>query len=51
MIHKIDKGKYYVIVADSGMFTINGGKKIYTHATEYKDKPRKYEEVLPNALW
>ena len=45
MIHKIDKGNYNIIYADSGKFKIDGSERVYTHATEYKDKPRKYEEV------
>lgn len=48
MIHKIYKGDYYLIIADSGKLKIKGHQdnKIYSQATELKDKPREYEEVL-----
>lgn len=45
MIHKIDKGNYYLIIADSGKLRIKGDDRIYSQATELKDKPREYEEV------
>ena len=46
MIHKIDKGNYYLIKADSGKLRIKGDKRVYSQATELKDQPREYEEVL-----
>jgi len=45
MIHKIDKGNYCLIIADSGKLRIKGDDRIYSQATELKDKPREYEEV------
>lgn len=47
MIIKIDKGNYYLILADSGKLKIKGHQdnKIYSRATELKDKPRQYIEV------
>lgn len=44
-IQKIDKGNYYLIKADSGKLRIKGDKRVYSEATELKDKPREYEEV------
>lgn len=46
MIHKIDKGDFYLIKADSGKLRIKNDKRIYSEATELKDHPREYEEVL-----
>ena len=46
MIHKIDKGTYYLIKADSGKLRIKGDDRVYSEATELKDHPREYEEVL-----
>jgi len=45
MIHKLDKGNYYLITADSGKLRVKGDKRIYSEASELKDKPREYEEV------
>ena len=45
MIHKIDKGNYYLIKADSGKLKIKGVDRVYSEATELKDHPREYEEV------
>ena len=45
MIKKIDKGNYYLVVADSGKLKIKGDKRVYSEATELKDKPREYVEV------
>ena len=46
MIHKIDKGSYFLIKADSGKLKIKGDDRVYSEATELKDKPREYEEVV-----
>lgn len=46
MIKKIDKGNYLLIKADSGKLKVKGDDKIYSEATELKDHPREYEEVL-----
>ena len=46
MIHKIDKGDYYLITADSGKLKVKGDDRIYSEATELKDQPREYEEVV-----
>lgn len=45
MIHKIDKGSYYLVKADSGKLKIKGDEKVYSQATELKEQPREYEEV------
>ena len=45
MIHKIDKGDYLLVKADSGKLRIKGDKRVYSEATELKDKPREYEEI------
>ena len=45
MIHKIDKGNFYLVKADSGKLKVKGDDKIYSEATELKDKPREYIEV------
>jgi len=46
MIIKIDKGNYYLVKSDCGKhIRIKGDKKVYSNATELKDKPREYEEV------
>lgn len=45
MIHKIDKCNYYLVKADSGKLKVKGDDKIYSEATELKDKPREYEEI------
>lgn len=44
-IHKIDKGSYYLVKADSGKLKIKGEDRVYSEATELKDKPREYEEI------
>lgn len=46
MIKKEDKGNFYLITADSGKLKVKGDKKIYSQATELKDKPREYEEIV-----
>ncbi len=48
MIHKIDKGNYFLIKADSGKLRIKGDDRIYSSATEFKNAPREYEEVETN---
>lgn len=45
MIHKIDKGNYYLVTVDSGKLKVKGDDKVYSQATELKNKPREYEEV------
>ena len=45
-IHKIDKGTYFLIKADSGKLKVKGFEGISSSATEFKDSPREYEEVL-----
>jgi len=45
MIHKIDKGNYFLVKSDSGKLKVKGDKHIYSEATELKDQPREYEEV------
>lgn len=45
MITKIDKGDFYLVKSDSGKLRIKGDKRVYSEATELKDKPREYEEV------
>lgn len=45
MIKKIDKGDFYLVKSDSGKLRIKGDKRVYSEATELKDKPREYEEV------
>ena len=44
-IQKLDKGNYYLVKADSGKLKVKGDDKVYSEATELKDKPREYEEV------
>lgn len=44
-IKKTDKGNYYLVIADSGKLKVKGDDKVYSQATELKDKPREYEEV------
>lgn len=48
-IKKTDKGNYYLITADSGKLKVKGDDKVYSQATELKDKPREYEEVVEPA--
>lgn len=45
-IHKLDKGTYFLIKADSGKLKVKGFEGISSSATEFKDQPREYEEVL-----
>ena len=46
MVNKIDKGNYYLIKSNNGKhIRIKGDKRVYSEATELKDKPREYEEV------
>ena len=45
MIHKIDKGDFYLVKDDSGKLKIKGDDRVYSEATELKDKPREYEEI------
>ena len=46
MIHKIDKGDYYLIKSDTGKLRIKGDERVYSEATELKDKPREYVSVI-----
>ena len=48
MINKIDKGDYVLVKADSGKLKVKGDNddKIYSEATELKDHPREYEEII-----
>lgn len=47
MIVKIDKGNYYLVKSDKGYkIKVKGDDRIYSQATEFKDQPREYEEVL-----
>ena len=48
-IKKTDKGNYYLVTADSGKLKVKGDDKVYSQATELKDKPREYEEVVEPA--
>ena len=45
MIHKIDKGTYFLVRADSGKLRVKGEDRVYSEATELKNQPREYEEV------
>lgn len=48
MIIKIDKGNFYLIKSDCGKkFKVLEEKndRLYSQATELKDKPRHYQEV------
>lgn len=46
MIIKLDKGNYYLVKSDSGKhIRIKGDDRVYSEATEIKDKPREYIEV------
>ena len=52
MIIKIDKGNYYLVYAgdeegkpNGNHFKIKGDDRLYSQATEFKDKPREYEEI------
>ena len=46
-IKKYDKGNYYLVKSTkkNKHIRIKGDKRIYSEATEFKDKPRQYEEV------
>lgn len=46
MIHKIEKDNYILVKSDTGKLKVKGDDKIYSEATELKDKPREYEEVV-----
>ena len=48
-IKKTDKGNYYLVTADSGKLKVKGDDKVYSQATELKDKPREYEEIKDQA--
>ena len=46
MINKIDKGNFYLVKStENKHIRIKGDKRVYSEATELKDKPREYEEV------
>ena len=46
MIIKLDRHDYYLVKSDSGKkIRIKGDDRIYSEATELKDKQREYEEV------
>ena len=45
-INKIDKGNYFLVKSDSGKLKVKGDDKVYSEATELKDHPREYEEVI-----
>ena len=45
MIHKIDKGTYFLVKADTGKLRVKGEDRVYSEATEFKNQPREYEEV------
>ena len=46
MINKIDKGNFYLVKSNENKhIRIKGDKRVYSEATELKDKPREYEEV------
>ena len=46
MIIKINKGNFYLVKSDSGKhIRVKGDDRVYSEATELKDKPREYEEV------
>lgn len=49
MIRKIDMGDYILVKSDTGKLKVKGDEAVYSEATELKDKPREYEEVLPEA--
>ena len=46
MIQRIDKGDYFIVKADSGKLKVKGDDRVYSEATEFKDEPREYEEVV-----
>lgn len=45
-ITKINKGNYILVKSDTGKLRVKGDDRVYSEATEYKDKPREYEEVI-----
>ena len=45
MIHKIDKGDYFLVRSDTGKLKVKGDERVYSEATEIKGEPREYEEV------
>lgn len=46
MVKKIDKDNFYLVKSDDNKhIRIKGDKRVYSEATELKDKPREYEEV------
>lgn len=48
MIIKLDKGNYYLVKSDCGnKFRVlnENSDRLYSQATELKDKPREYEEI------
>lgn len=45
-IQKINKGNYVLVKSNENKhIRIKGDKRVYSEATELKDKPREYEEV------
>lgn len=47
MIIKIDRGNYYLVKSDSNKkIKVKGDENLYSEATELKEKPREYEEVI-----
>lgn len=49
MIKKIEKDNYILVTSDTGKLKVKGDKKVYSEATELKDKPREYEEVVDDS--
>ena len=46
MIVKIEKENYVLVKSnESKLIRVKGDKNTYSEATEFKDKPREYEEV------
>jgi hypothetical protein len=46
MITKTEKDNYVLVTSDTGKLRVKGDTKIYSQATEYKDQPREYEEIV-----
>lgn len=47
MIIKLDKDNFYLVKSNKGhKIKVKGDKQLYSEATELKDKPREYEEVI-----
>lgn len=45
MIVKIEKDNYVLVKSDTGkLIRVKGEKEWYSEATEFKNKPREYEE-------